>query len=839
MRHLAGSWTFLIATACMSVISCGGGDENDTGTLPPNGNGGSGATGGSAQGGTAGAGGQTGGSGGAAKGGAGGTAGAAGKGGGAGNAGQGGVSGQGGASGTGGASGQGGASGTGGASGQGGASGTGGTSGQGGASGTGGASGQGGTGGGGMCTPGAQQPCYTGPNGTQNTGLCHGGQATCAQDGMSWGPCVGEVTPVAESCATTGDDDCNGTANDGCLCTPGSSQACYSGPGGTQNVGICHGGQATCAADGKSLGPCVGEVTPQTEDCATAADEDCNGSTPACPTIVDLRADVNRNGTVDLTDPTEDASEDTWDATHGAIFLANIDDDQDACPNSGTDANLAACNDAADTVINGTSDLEDLARLKTVPWPAAPNAASATLTINAAAQNRVRLFKGSGATFSLYTPGATLTSTELKAGIEFGIEARDIIRDDTVWDGYVDVTFNVNPGSGPVQTDVVRLRVAPVLFRHHLDEPETVYATQLNSQSSLIFRSELSAAMTASGIANPLYNFAGISDQWTQDFFETAYMSMPRVGGQKVIHVNFRSANYASNGLRTAGRVVFTVLRGPDVAGAVQYDPNHANSMDTLNSFGNLETVPPYGTWPMGRVIRGSTANFYPDTSFDRMIRAQGAGGGNTQGIQDPIAIDTEWLLVGHIDETFSFYKSAQGTHGWKVLWADTQAGWNALDNACPPNCNTVMFQGTSGQTTIGAVVGDTDLANANAWAISEIDNQKTQLKQATGITDADFTPVPAVWWEQSNYLVAYVPGIVNGISLGTGHYGPPRPHGPVIGGEDLFVTLTTQSLQPVGLTSHWIEDWTLYHVLDGEVHCGSNTTRMVPASARWWEGGK
>src|SRR6202000_2170580 len=49
--------------------------------------------------------------------------------------------------------------------------------------------------------------------------------------------------------------------------------------------------------------------------------------------VVDLRADTNRNGTLDFDDPTEDANEDTWDATHGAVFLANIDDDQKACRN--------------------------------------------------------------------------------------------------------------------------------------------------------------------------------------------------------------------------------------------------------------------------------------------------------------------------------------------------------------------------------------------------------------------------------------------------------------------------------------------------------------------------
>lgn len=103
-------------------------------------------------------------------------------------------------------------------------------------------------------------------------------------------------------------------------------------------------------------------------------------------------------------------------------------------------------------------------------------------------------------------------------------------------------------------------------------------------------------AITASVPDSELVTF-DLYDQWTQDFFETAYMSMPAPNGeQKVIHVNIRSANYDdyTPGLRTAGKVVFTKLRGPDVAGVVQYDENHSDEMDSLNSFGNLETIPPY-----------------------------------------------------------------------------------------------------------------------------------------------------------------------------------------------------------------------------------------------------
>lgn len=64
------------------------------------------------------------------------------------------------------------------------------------------------------CTPSEEQPCYPGPDGTEDVGTCHGGTRTCNSNGLGWGVCVGYVEPVPEICANGGDEDCNGTADD-------------------------------------------------------------------------------------------------------------------------------------------------------------------------------------------------------------------------------------------------------------------------------------------------------------------------------------------------------------------------------------------------------------------------------------------------------------------------------------------------------------------------------------------------------------------------------------------------------------------------------------------------
>lgn len=82
----------------------------------------------------------------------------------------------------------------------------------------------------------------------------------------------------------TGFFDCDGDMSNGCestttcLCTPGMTRSCYSGPAATAGVGVCRNGTETCAATGLSYGSCMGEVTPAaSETCGDNLDNDCNG----------------------------------------------------------------------------------------------------------------------------------------------------------------------------------------------------------------------------------------------------------------------------------------------------------------------------------------------------------------------------------------------------------------------------------------------------------------------------------------------------------------------------------------------------------------------------------
>jgi hypothetical protein len=60
-------------------------------------------------------------------------------------------------------------------------------------------------------------------------------------------------------------------------CEPGKMYTCYSGPAGSEGIGVCRGGSALCMAAGK-LGVCEGELVPTNELC-DGDDNDCDGQT--------------------------------------------------------------------------------------------------------------------------------------------------------------------------------------------------------------------------------------------------------------------------------------------------------------------------------------------------------------------------------------------------------------------------------------------------------------------------------------------------------------------------------------------------------------------------------
>ncbi|WP_255203340.1 protein-arginine deiminase domain-containing protein [Myxococcus sp. AM011] len=570
---------------------------------------------------------------------------------------------------------------------------------------------------------------------------------------------------------------------------------------------------------------------------------------------VNLLADVNRDGTVNAADETD---EELWTAERGAIFLANIDDDQKRCafsmsPSAMSDDALEACNDAADSEINGDEDLWDLARLRVERWAEAPDYAVGTVSVGGPASEKVRLFKQIGDEFfSFRIPNLLpLSAKDLREGVSIALEAKDIVRDPDLWDGYADVVLTIYHVDRPTERfqDTVRLRVAPVVMFHHLTPVRNVYVSRLDDEDSSRFRQELGGALAESGEPTAFSEFA-VDDLWAQDYFEPAYMSMPRLGGrgaQHVIQVNYRAANANWNSsripLREAGRIVYW-LRGRDQAAVSQYQPGLSAESQTLNSLGNTEVIPPYEKdgvkYPLGRLLRGrgpsSEPDFQPDPSFTKMLDAQ--------AVQPVVYLDTSWLAVAHVDETISFLP-ANTPRGWIALVADPAQARRLLMKALEEgHGESKLFEDRRwlydrpAEVTVSALLDHAGVMDTSARAALEIDEQLRILRAETGLTDDEIVRVPFLFQSAPNGATALQPGTVNLLSVSRSMVIAPDPHGLVIDGKDIFKAQLEEALAPHGIRVHWTDTWDLYHVGGGEIHCATNSARDVP-SAKWWESGR
>ncbi|GAB2755459.1 protein-arginine deiminase domain-containing protein [Streptomyces bullii] len=605
----------------------------------------------------------------------------------------------------------------------------------------------------------------------------------------------------------------------------------------------------------------------------------------------DLRADVNRDGRVDVTGGTDAAGEDAWSVGRGALSLPNIDDDSKRCPVTGTggrplsDARLAACNDASDTKVNGTADAADLARVRSAPMPGLAGDAKGSVKVTTGAKHTRVFVKRSGG-WTHVTARTRLSAAELRSGVEFGVEATDVIRDSAAWDGRAVIRLTVTSG-GTTTSDAVTLRVAPLLTHHPVQNTRQVMVTKVRGNGEWerlqrMFVKNLAREVQRAGITEPLVTFEKYGDIWAQDFVEPAYVSMTGPGGKRhVMRVMLRSAQPD----REAGRELFEKVRGRNV-GVVQVTDRSEPDDWSLNSFGNLETVPPYAhggrSYPAGRIIMGERKDSgqRPSKVMRTLLKSQ--------GLQDPLLLDTSWLHVGHVDEFVQFLP-ADTPRGWRIGIADPEAGLKLLRDARQAGHGTTkMFSvpGLAGmpapKETIAQALSSRHLVADNELAARRIAANLEILKRETGITDDEIVRVPALYTRGTEtrgqaadgtrvpllsrvggdaglmksiektgqrradggtpsgavaaptvQTSAYVPGAVNGILLGRDRYVAPRQWGPVVGGKDIFTEAVTAAYRRAGVKVSYIDDWYTYHLGMGEVHCGTNTLR--DASAAWW----
>lgn len=98
----------------------------------------------------------------------------------------------------------------------------------------------------------------------------------CSLSGLACGQMAKRRCLQNESCGTKERTVCYEGYCVPKVCEPGSHQACYTGPKGTDKVGLCRGGIQFCERNGSAWSVCLGEIKPLPEIC-DQHDNNCDG----------------------------------------------------------------------------------------------------------------------------------------------------------------------------------------------------------------------------------------------------------------------------------------------------------------------------------------------------------------------------------------------------------------------------------------------------------------------------------------------------------------------------------------------------------------------------------
>ncbi|NXF27866.1 PADI1 deiminase, partial [Rhodinocichla rosea] len=211
------------------------------------------------------------------------------------------------------------------------------------------------------------------------------------------------------------------------------------------------------------------------------------------------------------------------------------------------------------------------------------------------------------------------------------------------------------------------------------------------------------------------------------------------------------------------------------------------------------------------------------------------------QTVQAPLEVYSEWLSVGHVDEFLTFVP-ALDRKGFRLLLASP--------NACYKLFKEKQQQGHGEATQfIGCAQGWGEIqagsSRVRGWDVEGwdgssgsfpqrcIDWNRDLLKQELGLSEQDIVDIPQLFILTNSRADALFPDMVNMLVLGR-HLGIPKPFGPVVGGRCCLEQRVRELLEPLGLSCTFIDDFFSYHVLSGDVHCGTNVRRK-PFAFKWW----
>ncbi|KAM4758613.1 protein-arginine deiminase type-1-like [Cyanocitta cristata] len=541
---------------------------------------------------------------------------------------------------------------------------------------------------------------------------------------------------------------------------------------------------------------------------------------------VSLDADVNRSGAVSRT--LLDKTTWTWGPEgHGAVLLVNCDRDDPGAEGL----------DSQDRAVRSYDDLKDMSQLLLRTRGPHPifSGHRLLLHVDFGDADKVGVFYG-GSSAALGEFRHVLGGPKLAYSVRPGRHQHESVFyveglafPDVGFSGLVSfhATLLESPDKGlpetPIFTDTVVLRVAPWIMTPNTAAPLEVFVCGVDDNEGFVAAVAALAerAQCPLTVCPPPQNR---QDRWIQDELEFGYVQAPH----KTFPVVFDSP-------RDRGLKDFPIrsILGPDFGYVARQAPEGASSLD---SFGNLEVSPPVTVrgkeYPLGRILIGSS---FPRLGGRRMAKAV-RDFLVAQKVQAPVELFSDWLQVGHVDEFLTFVP-APDRKGFRLLLASPSACYQLLREKQEEGFGeAAMFQGLEKvpKPTINEILANEELRRFNNYAQSCISWNRDILKRALGLAEPDILDIPQLFQgDVASGAKAFFPGMVNMLVLGR-HLGIPKPFGPAVGGRCCLEQRVRELLEPLGLSCTFIDDFFSYHVLAGDVHCGTNVRRK-PFAFKWW----
>jgi protein-arginine deiminase len=380
----------------------------------------------------------------------------------------------------------------------------------------------------------------------------------------------------------------------------------------------------------------------------------------------------------------------------------------------------------------------------------------------------------------------------------------------------------------------VALTGSPMFFNHHLQASKEAMALKVGGlgYNNDAFIEGYEAALGDDFFTLNANRYSG--DVWVQDEFEFGYASAPDAHLSIVFDTHRNGQGRPGDGLDDFPEDAY---EGPGWL-LINWGTVTASSLDYG---GNLEISPPVTVdgvvYPYGRVYYGGTQIYQPHPETQTAIE--------DFQVQKPFMPDSTWLCVGHIDEFTSTVPDPSAPKGFRFVISDTRAGWDVL-NAMAPDTSLPRYApgGFSGHgiDDVAEILADGALHALNEEVQDIIDEQEALFRRKLGLTDEDIIYMPSLFEEIDGCWggkAALIPGMANLIvadvdGQATAFLADPFLRENTSDQSDDPMIAEVRERMPASLDLVFLDDWEVYHMGLGEVHCGSNVLRR--AANTWWE---